>query len=142
MRREGRSSGEPRPRGKAAEERARQATTQYLKEADKLFAKGQGGAEGERLAGEIRKTHGTPQLAEACRAYHDALGMPDDVGLLALFLDSGESGLVVEALRALLDLRRAGSLAPSAGLRSQIRVLAQGFDDDVAEAAEDLLAEI
>lgn len=142
MRREGGGPGEPRPRGKAAEARARQATSAYLKEADKIFASGQGGAEGERLAAEIRQSHGTPELAGACRAYLEAVGPPRDPSLLSLFLDSGESELVVTALQTLLELRREGALEPTAGLRSQLRVLEQGFDDAVAEAAEDLLAEL
>ncbi|MGH0037839.1 MAG: hypothetical protein ACQGVK_22650 [Myxococcota bacterium] len=142
MRREGGGDPAGRPRGKAAEARVRQATTEYLKEADKLFASGAGGAEGERLAGEIRKSHGTPELAGACRAYLEALGPPRDASLLALFLDTGDSELAVLALQALLELRREGALEPSAGLRSQLRVLEQGFDDAVAEAAEDLLAEL
>ncbi len=142
LRREGGGPGERRPRGKAAEARAKQATTAYLKEADKIFSSASGGAEGERLAGEMRKAHGTPDLAGACRAYLDALGVPGEAELLALFLDSGETDLQAAALRALLELQRAGSLQASAGLKSQVRVLEQDFDDEVAEAAEDLLAEL
>ena len=90
----------------------------------------------------MRKAHGTPDLAGACRAYLDALGVPGEAELLALFLDSGETDLQAAALRALLELQRAGSLQASAGLKSQVRVLEQDFDDEVAEAAEDLLAEL
>lgn len=142
LRREGGGDRERRPRGEAAEARMRQATSAYLKEADKLFSSAKGGAEGERLAAEIHKSHGTPELADACRAYLDALGPPRDPTLLGLFLDSGDNALVTTALRMLLELRREGALEPTAGLRSQLRVLEQDFDDDVAEAAEDLLAEL
>lgn len=142
MRREGGRGDENRPRGKAAEERERRAAAAHLEAAKGAFASGRGGAEGARLAGDVRKAHGTPELAGACRAYLDAVGMPDEAGLLSLFLDSGDTELVVAALRALLELHRGGSLDVSGGLRSQIRVLEQDFNDDIAEAAEDLLAEL
>lgn len=131
---------EPRPRGKAAEARAAAATKEYLKEADKLFSSEQGGADGERLAKAIRNAHGTPGLAPACREFLDTLGLPRDPSLLALFLDSGESELVVRALVGLLSLQGAGELEVTKGLRSQLRVLEQDFDDAIAEAAEDLVA--
>jgi hypothetical protein len=128
-----------RPRGAAAEARSRAATKAYVKGLDKLFSKGAAGAEGERLAERIRRAHGTPELAPACREYLEALGAPRDPALLALFLDAGDAPLVVVALETLLALHEEGCLQVSAGLRSQLRVLGQDFDDAVAEAAETLL---
>jgi hypothetical protein len=142
MRREGGGDRERRPRGKADEARLRQATSAYLKQADKLFSSAEGGTEGERLASEVRKSHGTPELVAACRSYVEAVGPPRDPSLLSLFLDCGDAELVVIALQTLLSLRREGAFEPTAGLRSQLRVLEQDFNDAIAEAAEDLLAEI
>ena len=68
--------------------------------------------------------------------------MPSDASLLALFLDSGDPGLVVRALKELLEIHQRGELKVSAGLRSQLRVLEQAFNDAVAEAAEDLLEQL
>jgi hypothetical protein len=142
MRDKARPRSERRPRGKAAEAQAAEATKEYLKEIDKIFAKGQGGAEGERLAKVIRDAHGTPGLPDACRAFLEAVGMPADPSILALFLDSGDPDLVVRALQVLLEIHRRGELEVSAGLRSQLRVLEQDFDDAVAEAAEELLEQL
>jgi hypothetical protein len=136
------SHEERRPRGEKAEARARAATKEYLKGLDGLFAKDKGGAEGERLAGEIREAHGTPGLADACRAYREAVGTPSDPALLALFLDADEPALVVEALEALQALQAAGALEPTPGLRRQVRMLSEGFNDEVAEAAELLLDDL
>jgi hypothetical protein len=142
MRDGSRASSEPRPRAAAAEARARSATKQYLKEIDGLFAPDKAGSEAARFAHAMRDAHGTPGLAAACRAYRDALGVPDDPTLLSLFLDSDAPDLISEALEQLLALHRAGNLEVSSGLRSQLRILAQHADDRVAEGAEDLLEAI
>jgi hypothetical protein len=138
MRREGRS-GEGRPQGERARVQADAASKRYRKEIDSLFSKGKGGPEGERLSKAMRDAHGTAGLAEACRAYRDAAGIPDDPGDLGIFLDSGDTELVVAALEALRTLQQAASLTPSGGLASQLRMLSQDSDDGIAEAAGDLL---
>jgi len=134
-----RSRGEPRPRGAAAEARSRAASEQYVKEIDKLFSKEPGGAEAEGLARAVRDAHGTAGLAAACGAYVERLGTPRDVSLLSIFLDSDDAAIMVPALERLLELREAGALEAKSGLVTQLRVLAQSFDDDVAGIAEDLL---
>jgi len=134
-----RSGRERRPRGAADEARARAASEQYVKEVDKLFSKEKGGAEAEALAGAVRDAHGSPELGPACSAYVAALGTPRDPGLLSIFLDSDDAEIMVPALERLLELHEAGELEVGAGLRSQLRILAQSFDDGVAGAAEDLL---
>ena len=88
----------------------------------------------------MRAAHGTSGLATACRAYRDPAGLPDDLSLLGMFLDSGEPELVVGGLEALQKACRSGACKPSGGLRSQIRMLADDPNDDVAELAE-VLAE-
>jgi hypothetical protein len=45
----------------------------------------------------------------------------------------------VPALEALYEQKRAGKLELSGGLRSQLRVLVQEPDDDIAGLSEDLL---
>jgi hypothetical protein len=128
---------DPRPRGAAAEARAKSATQAYLKRADQLF-KGKGGAEGERLARAVHEAQGA-DLAEACAAYRTAVGVPQDLALLARFLDSSERAHVIDALRALDLVRRRGGML-GAGVQSQLRLLAQHTDDEIAESAEALLA--
>lgn len=135
----GHGRAEPRPTSPAARERAREATRQYVKKLDGLFADGTGGAEGERLAAAVREAHGTAELAGACRAYRNAVGLPQDPSLLSIFLDADDAELVREALGGLEMLRDAGRLELTRGLRSQLRMLAQGSDDEAAEAAEELL---
>jgi hypothetical protein len=135
-------SGERRPRGEAAQARAGAATKQYVKGLDRLFSKTQGGADAERLAKTLRAAHGTPGFADACRSYRDVLGIPADPVLLQLFLDARDRALVLEALRALEAACEEGRLSPSSGLRSQLRLLSQEPDDEVAEAAEGLLARL
>lgn len=140
QRRDGaRTRHEPRPRGKAAEARAKAATADYLKNLDRMFSPDEGGEEGARLAKAVRDAHGSPDLAAACRAYLEALGAPRDAGLLALFLDAGEPQVVVAGLQALLAACSEERLEPTSGLRSQLRVLEGNFNDEVAEAAEELL---
>jgi hypothetical protein len=137
-----RPRSERRPRGKEAEAQSAEATKEYLKEIDKIFVTSQGGAEGERLAKAMRDAHGTPGLADACRAFREAIGMPSEASLLALFLDTGDPDLVVRALKQLLEIHQRGELELSSGLSSQLRVLEQDFNDAVAEAAEDLLEQL
>lgn len=137
-----RGGGERRPRGAAAEARAEQATAAYLKEADKLFGSGPGGAAGEALARGVSEAHGTPGFTDACRAYREAAGMPGDASLLSLFLDADDPALVAETIRTLAAGHDAGSLQLSRGIKSQLRVLEQSSDDDVAYEAEELLARL
>jgi hypothetical protein len=129
-------------RPKSAAERAREsaAAKLYTKQLDAMFVKGKGGAEGERLARAMRDARGTPEFAAACRAYKDALGLPEETSQLSLFLDSGDSELVLAALGVLGAAHAGGKLQPSSGLRTQLRLLAQDANDAVAEDAESLLA--
>lgn len=122
--------------------RARDAAQQYLKKLDQqLFAKRpQGGGEAERLAAAVRGALGTPALTDACRAYLDAAGPPADPTLLAAFLDARERSVQRAALEALRAGLAAGRLALTGGLRAQLRTLAEGLDDELAEAAESALA--
>ncbi len=138
LRREG-GAGRDAPRSGVSKARAEQATKEYLKQIDGLFASDSGGAEGERLARAMRDAHGTSGLAAACRAYRDAVGLPRDPSLLALFLDADDDELVTSALEGLRALQEAGGLEVTRGLKSQLRLLAQGPDDDAAEAAEEIL---
>ena len=56
--------------------------------------------------------------------------------MLGMFLDSGDAELVVGGLKALQANWEAGGFKASGGLRSQIRMLAEDPDDEVAELAE------
>jgi len=137
-RRERSASDERRPRGKAAQERAQAASKQYLKEIDGIFSGGNK-AEVEKLAAAMRDAHGTPALADACRAYLSAAGAPTAAPLISLFLDAGEPEIILAGLEALRLASAGGAVKVTGGLRSQLRILAEDADDAVAEAAEDLL---
>jgi hypothetical protein len=143
-RRRGGARQRPEDRPKSRDELARDtaAAKAYTKKLDALFVTTPGGAEGERLLQEMREARGTPGLAGACRAYRDALGLPEDLAQLSLFLDSGNSELVLAALGALRAAQVGGTLQPTSGLRTQLRMLTQDADDAVAEAAEELLASV
>lgn len=135
--------GEHRPRGAQAEARTQEATASYLKHAaDKLFDEGQGGVAGTDLAKAVHDAHGTPGLTDACRAYREAVGIPEDASLLSLFLDARDDGIVADAVRALAAGVEAGRFEISRGVKSQLRVLSQSNDDDVAYEAEELLARL
>jgi phage I-like protein len=136
------SSGERKPRGRAAEVRAKDATQRYLKELDDTMfgqAAGKPGSTEGRLAQAIRDAQGTAGLAEACRAYLETLGVPEDTALLAAFLDSRERELVLAALESMAARAEEGGLEVSAGLRAELRMLADEADDEVAEVAEEIL---
>ncbi len=140
QRRDGTSRDEGRrPRNEAHEARAEQATQAYISEIDKLFSNVPGGAEGEALVKAMRDAHGTPELDAACNAYRDAAGMPRDLELLSIFLDCKDSSLVVVALEALLELQKMPDVSLGRGLQSQLRILAQSFDNAVAEIAEEII---
>jgi hypothetical protein len=135
-----RAERERRPRGAAAEARSREASKAYLKKLDAaLFAKGPAGARGEPLAGAVREAHGTPAFADACAAYLAAHGAPADAALAALFLDAPRREIVLAGLGGLASLAAAGRLEIGRSLRGQLRMHAEGSDDDVASAAEALL---
>jgi len=138
-RREGGGSGDTRePRSRAERERSDTASKQYLKEVDGLFAGGNK-AECERLATAMRDAHGTPALADACRAYHAAGGSLEDPRLASLFLDAGESEVILLGFEALRKGAENGTVTLSGSLRSQLRILAEDSDDAVADGAEELL---
>lgn len=140
IRREGSSPGDHGPRGPASRVRAEAAAKQYVKRLDGMFSGEKGGAaEGEQLAKAVRDAHGTSKVAAACRAYRDALGMPEDGALLSVFLDSAEVDLVVPGIEALRDAYEAQTLTVTKGQKTQLRTLALGSDDAIADAAEDLL---
>jgi hypothetical protein len=130
---------EDRPKSRDEIARDSAAAKAYTKKLDSLFVSSKGGAAGEKLAREMREARGTPALAPACRAYRDAVGVPEDPALLSLFLDSADPELVLAALAVLRSSQDAGMLQPTSGLRTQLRMLSQEPDDAVAEAAEALL---
>jgi hypothetical protein len=133
---------EDRPKSRDEIARNTAAAKAYTKKLDALFTSSKGGATGERLARDMREARGTPGLADACRAYRDAVGFPDDPAQLSLFLDSGDPELVLAALGALRNAQTSGKLQPTSGLRTQLRMLGQDANDAVAEAAEELLGSI
>jgi hypothetical protein len=59
-----------------------------------------------------------------------------------MFLDSGDAELVVGGLQALQAACEAAGFKVSGGLRSQIRMLAEDPDGEVAELAESLAARL
>jgi hypothetical protein len=136
QRRERRDGREPRPQSEAARTRTRAATEQYLKQIDGLFSAEKGGAEGGRLAHAVREARGSEQLASACRAYLERVGPPAEPRLIECFLEAGERDVVLAGLEA---LRAAAPREVSAGIRTQLRMLCDHADDDVASAAESLL---
>ena len=142
QRRERSGPSEPRPASPAQRARVESAKKQYLKQVDALFSKAKGGAEGGRLAAALREARGTPALAAACRAYREAVGAPSDAALIACFLDAGEAEVVLAGLEALRQALASGALAPTAGLRTQLRLLVQDADDAVASTAEELLERV
>ena len=136
MRREG--CARPTRGGRARaedEERSREA----LKVADSLFSEEKGGQEARELAKAVRAAHGSADLAAACRAYLDAIGPPKTAALASIFLDAGEKELSVTVLDDLLRQKDDGSLEVEGGLKRQIRILSEDFDDDLASRAEELL---
>ena len=129
---------ERRPKGPAAEARARGATDQYLKKLDAtLFAAGKrGGSAGDPLGKAVFDARGSADFDARCRVYLDEVGPPADASLISAFLDAHEKQIRVEALVALSAQVDAG-LEPERGLRDRVRVLADDFDDALAAAAED-----
>jgi len=134
-----RKQHDDRPRGREARERAARERRGALAAAAELFSGEAGGARGAQLATAVRAAHSTPGLAEACQAYVDELGMPESAELLSIFLDLSARDWRVRSLEALCQLQSSGTLEISAGLRSQLRVLREDADDEVAGLAEDLL---
>jgi hypothetical protein len=118
------------------------ATQQYVKKLDKLVFGDKGGGGEEPLAKALHDAHGTAGLADACRAYRDGLGLPTDASLLSIFLDAGDPALVCAALQEIAAGRERGDLEVTSGLRTQLRLLADDANDEVAESAEDLLEQL
>lgn len=137
LRREG-GGGRPKS-GRARaddEERSREA----LKAADSLFLTDEpGGQEGKELAMAVRAAHGKPELAGACRAYLDEMGPPKTLDLVSIFLDAGDKAMSIAVLDELLRQKAADGLALEGGLKRQVRILSEDFDDDLASRAEELL---
>jgi hypothetical protein len=138
MRREGGGSGGRRPNRREEAEQA-ERSNEALVVADALFTDEKGGQEGKALADAVRAAHGTADLISACRAYVESVGPPATSELASIFLDAGEKDLSLMALDELLRKKDAGDLELDGGLKRQIRILSEDFDDDLASRAEDLL---
>jgi hypothetical protein len=134
MRREGGGPG----KGRAARDEAH-ASKAALAAADALFTDEAGGQEGKALADAVREAHGTADLLGSCRAYVEAIGVPTSLELASIFLDAGDKALSIQVLDALLRSVDEGGLVLEGGLKRQIRLLSEDFDDDLASRAEDLL---
>lgn len=141
-RRDGARPRDDGPGGFQGRQERERRSREALAEADQLFSGDGdvGGAEGAELAKAVRDAHGTPGLVGACRAYADVLGIPSSTELLSIFLDTSDRTLMLPALERLYALKQAGRLEVKGGLKSQLRVLAQEPDDDIAGLSEDLLA--
>jgi hypothetical protein len=139
MRDGSRSQSDRTPRGAAEQARADATSKQYRRQLDRMFSTARGGAEGAQLAKAMRDALGTPGLADACRAFREAVGEPEEASHISLFLDSGDPELVLAGLEALRSECEDGSLQVTPGFRTQLRMLAQDSNDEVAEAAEGLL---
>ncbi len=136
------STPERKPRGAAAEALSRSATQSYLKKLDsQLFSKsGKSGAPAAKLAAAVRDALGTPGLDDAARAYLEQVGPPREAALVAAFLDARDRTLQLAALEAWSEELAAGRVTPTTGLRAQLRTLAEGSDDEIADRAEEILA--
>lgn len=139
MRREGGGSGGA-PRGRRAKIEEENRSREALVVADALFTDEKGGQEGKALADAVRAAHGTADLAAACQSYLEAVGPPATLELASVFLDAGVKELSITALEELLRKKDADDLELAGGLKRQIRILSEDFDDDLASRAEDLLA--
>jgi hypothetical protein len=137
-RREGGPSDRPAPQDEASRERNAAATRQYLKGIEGVFSQGKK-SEIAELASAMQDAHGTPGLADACRAYRAVAGLPEQRALISLFLDAGDRELILAGFEALRAAHERGQLKLTGGLQSQLRILAEDADDDVAEGAEGLL---
>ena len=111
-----------------------------LAAAEELFTDEKGGQAGKTLANAVREAHGTKELPSACRAYLEKVGPPGSGELASIFLDAGEKAISLPVLDELLRQKSQGKLEIEGGLKRQIRLLAEDFDDELASRAEDLLA--
>jgi hypothetical protein len=138
MRREGGLGGARPKTGRALVEEEKRSA-EALKVADSLFTDEKGGQKGKVLADAVREAHGTKDLPTACRGYFDEVGPPPTIELASIFLDSGEKDLAIAALDELLRLKAEGKVEIEGGLKRQLRILSEDFDDDLASRAEELL---
>lgn len=134
-----RERGPSRPRSGRERAEEEKRSRHALKVADALFTDEQGGQEGKTLASAVRAAHGTADLPAACRAYLDGVGPPASLELASIFLDAADKAIRVPVLDELLRLKAAGRLDLGGGLKRQIRLLSEDFDDDLASRAEELL---
>lgn len=134
LRRE-RRDGRDAPRSPVGRQRSEQATRAYLKQADAVFAPDKAG----ELAAALLDARGTPGLADACRAYRAAAGLPTQARHISCFLDAAAPDVLLAGLEAARSAREGGTLEVTPGLRTQLRMLAQHSDDAVADEAELLL---
>lgn len=141
LRREGKG-GPRRERPLSGKERAleEKRSRLALAAAEELFTTEKGGQAGKTLANAVREAHGTKDLAAACHAYLEKVGAPASSELASIFLDAGEKAISLPVLDELLRQKSAGALELEGGLKRQIRLLAEDFDDELASRAEDLLA--
>ena len=110
-----------------------------LSAADALFAGDKGREEEKGLTDAVRAAHGSADLPVACQAYLASLGPPSTHELASIFLDAGVKELSVMVLDGLLRQKAADGEVLDGGLKRQVRILSEDFDDDLASRAEELL---
>ena len=71
-----------------------------------------------------------------------AVGLPAQLRPISCFLDAGASDVLLAGLEAVRAAHAAQTFEVTAGLRRQLRMLAQHSDDAVAEEAEVLLEDL
>jgi len=138
LRERGRSGDRPARGGRAKAEDERRSQ-EALEHADSLFTDEKGGQAGKALADAVREAHGTPELASACQTYLAEVGPPSSTALASIFLDAGDKQVTIPVLDELLRRSAAGNLEIEGGLKRQLRILSEDFDDDLASRAEELL---
>ena len=121
---------------RAADERK---SREALSAADALFAGDKGREEEKALTDAVRAAHGSADLPVACQTYLATLGAPTTHELASIFLDAGVKELSVIVLDELLRQKGEAGFVLDGGLKRQVRILSEDFDDDLASRAEDLL---
>lgn len=134
LRREGRGEARRPESGK----RSKQASERALEQADALFAK----SADKVRAQAVLDARGTPGLVAACRAYRAEVGLPREAALIGCFLDAGDAEVALAGIAGAREAWGASALEITPGLRTRLRMLADGVDDAVAEASETLLEEL
>jgi hypothetical protein len=114
-----------------------------LKQAEALFRGKRGRPEYQQALKELEAARGTRKFVPVARKFLEEYGLPEEWGILNLFLDFPDPQVAVQALAAMAEQWPQRSFVEQQGFKSRLKILQLTSPQaQVRQRAEELLASL